>query len=616
MGCVFKARQTQLNRIVALKILPQSLAGDVAFAGRFAREARALAALSHPNIVTVHDFGQSGGFFHLLMEFVDGVNLRQALQAGRFTPEQALAIVPPLCDALQFAHDRGIVHRDIKPENILLDKHGIVKVADFGIARMLAEDNDPTRPGEVPRAGDHEDVAPRQSSTNAEGTGKTAGTPGYMAPEQADRPHVTDHRADIYSLGVVLYEMLTGERPTDRLAPPSSRSHGVRIDVRLDEVVLRALEREPARRYQQVSELRTAVQMIATGTDVPSHARDAALRTEAVPPRIATVEAAKKALKGPALGMLMTAGITAVLPAALIITGLLESERWVVWPYLLLLIGAGIMGLGALRMRSLASRRQAIAGAIAGLAVSFVNLACLPFSIWALVALSRDDVRAAFPAQPATGVDAARASPIGLASVAGLVVGFSGLLSVILMLILLPDRFTSVVRVVLTDPAKLEDAALFPGEYDPYRLTTEFERLRSKAFLYPLIEEMDLNERWAERFGSGARLETPDAYVILKRMLDIRQVRNTGLLEVRVSSQDRDEAAEIANAIGDQYRTVTSRHQVDIADRAEPAQHTVWPNRPLGYFLGAVLALGLGVGASGLTYWLARRARVSNRPHA
>jgi serine/threonine protein kinase len=140
MGCVFKARQPQLNRFVALKILPEALSRDAAFAARFTREAQALAALSHPNIVTIHDFGQAGGFFYLLMEFVDGVNLRQALRAGRFTPEQALAIVPPLCDALQFAHERGIVHRDIKPENLLLDKDGRIKIADFGIAKMLAAD--------------------------------------------------------------------------------------------------------------------------------------------------------------------------------------------------------------------------------------------------------------------------------------------------------------------------------------------------------------------------------------------------------------------------------------------------------------------------------------------
>src|SRR6266446_1896067 len=140
MGVVYKARQKTLNRLVALKLLAPERIRDPKFAGRFAHEAQALAALNHPNIVTVYDFGQAGGFYYLLMEFVDGVNLRQLLRARKFTPEEALTIVPLLCDALQFAHEHGIVHRDIKPENLLLDKSGRVKVADFGIAKMLGGD--------------------------------------------------------------------------------------------------------------------------------------------------------------------------------------------------------------------------------------------------------------------------------------------------------------------------------------------------------------------------------------------------------------------------------------------------------------------------------------------
>ena len=158
MGFVFKARQPKLDRFVALKILPQSLAADPAFAERFTREGRLLARLNHPNIVTVHDFGRAeyaapaheyarlrsnaalpDEFFYLLMEYVDGVNLRQAMKAGRFTAEQALAVVPKICEALQFAHNEGILHRDIKPENILLDTKGRVKIADFGIAKLIAQ---------------------------------------------------------------------------------------------------------------------------------------------------------------------------------------------------------------------------------------------------------------------------------------------------------------------------------------------------------------------------------------------------------------------------------------------------------------------------------------------
>ncbi len=139
MGVVYQARQPRLNRLVALKILAPEREKDPAFAGRFEKEAQALARLSHPNIVTIHDFGEAGGMYYLLMEFVDGVTLRQLLNASRVSPREALAIVPQICDALQFAHDHGIVHRDIKPENILLDRLGRVKVADFGLAKLVGE---------------------------------------------------------------------------------------------------------------------------------------------------------------------------------------------------------------------------------------------------------------------------------------------------------------------------------------------------------------------------------------------------------------------------------------------------------------------------------------------
>ena len=259
MGVVYKARQKTLNRFVALKLLAPERVGDAKFAERFAREAQALAALNHPNIVTIYDFGQAGGFYFLLMEFVDGLNLRQLLRTRKLTPEEALAIVPPLCDALQFAHDRGIIHRDIKPENLLLDKAGRVKVADFGIAKMLGG-NDPLTPSLTPSDGER--VAKPGEGLPLTGE-QTVGTPGYSAPEQKTDPQRVDSRADIYSLGVVFYEMLTGELPGQRIEPPSRK---VQIDVRLDEVVLRALEKKPELRYQQVSEVKTCVEtIVATG---------------------------------------------------------------------------------------------------------------------------------------------------------------------------------------------------------------------------------------------------------------------------------------------------------------------------------------------------------------
>jgi predicted Ser/Thr protein kinase len=245
MGVVYKARQKSLNRLVALKLLAPERVRDPKFAERFTREAQALALLNHPNIVTIYDFGQAGGFYYLLMEFVDGLNLRQLLRTRKFTPEEALAIVPPLCDALQFAHDRGIVHRDIKPENLLLDKAGRVKVADFGIAKMLGNG--------IGGGNSGESASPENVTQSA------VGTPSYSAPEQQTNPQRVDNRADIYSLGVVFYEMLTGELPGKTIEAPSKK---VQIDVRLDEIVLRALEKKPELRYQQVSEVKTMVETI------------------------------------------------------------------------------------------------------------------------------------------------------------------------------------------------------------------------------------------------------------------------------------------------------------------------------------------------------------------
>jgi serine/threonine protein kinase len=247
MGVVYKAIQKSLGRPVALKLLAPERVGDPAFAQRFAREARALAALSHPHIVAIHDFGEAAGSYFLTMEFVDGLNLRQLMQSRRLSPEEALAIVPPVCAALQCAHEHGIVHRDIKPENILIDKAGHVKIADFGIARIM--DGSPAGPA---------------AASGMETIG-SIGTPAYAAPEQ--RPGSShDHRADIYSLGVVLYEMLCGERPTGPLIPPSQR---VQVSIAIDEVVLKALAHAPELRFATAADLQTQLAAALPQTPPP-----------------------------------------------------------------------------------------------------------------------------------------------------------------------------------------------------------------------------------------------------------------------------------------------------------------------------------------------------------
>jgi len=230
MGIVYRACQPAENREVALKILDPALSKQADFSERFAREARTLEQLDHPNIVAIYEFGQNDDFYWLTMELVDGVNLRQAMQTAQFTPQQALDIIPGLCAALQYAHENGVFHRDIKPENILLDTEGNVKIADFGIARLIGD----------------------KAEFTLTRTGSTLGSTTYMAPEQIETPQDVDHRADIYSLGVVFYEMLTGSLPLGRLPAPSEKTGS---HPGLDEVVFRALEKEREKRFQNASEM-------------------------------------------------------------------------------------------------------------------------------------------------------------------------------------------------------------------------------------------------------------------------------------------------------------------------------------------------------------------------
>ncbi|HEU4334226.1 MAG TPA: protein kinase, partial [Candidatus Eisenbacteria bacterium] len=239
MGTVYRARHAGLGRDVALKILSARLAADPEFVRRFEREARTLASLEHPNIVAVHDTGVEAGAPYLVMEFVEGVSLRRLLAERRLPPEEALGIVPQLCDALEYAHARGVIHRDVKPENILIDTKGRTKIADFGLAVIVGAEG------------------PRLTRTDI-----SMGTPHYMAPEQVESSRKVDHRADIYSMGVVLYEMLTGELPLGRFGPPSDKA---RVNRRLDEIVLRALEKEPDRRYQQVTEFHRDIESAPQG---------------------------------------------------------------------------------------------------------------------------------------------------------------------------------------------------------------------------------------------------------------------------------------------------------------------------------------------------------------
>jgi predicted Ser/Thr protein kinase len=243
MGVVYKAKQKNLDRIVALKVLSPQLSDDPEFVERFTREAKALAQLSHPNIVGIHDSGIHDRVPYLVMEYIDGTPLRKMMAGAKLTPARALEVIPQICDALQYAHTHGVVHRDIKPENILIDRQGRVKIADFGLAKLSkVEESRITQSGYV------------------------MGTPRYMAPEQFEATGRVDHRADIYSLGVVFYEMLTGEVPMGRFKPPSAKAD---VDRRLDPVVLKSLEREPDDRYQSAGEVKDHVANLGNGAPRP-----------------------------------------------------------------------------------------------------------------------------------------------------------------------------------------------------------------------------------------------------------------------------------------------------------------------------------------------------------
>jgi hypothetical protein len=235
MGVVYRARQTRLGRIVAVKVLSTRFLADPQFIQRFEREAEAMARLQHPHIVAIHDFGVHGGVPFLVLEHVEGKSLRTQLARGPLPPDRALEIASSLCEALAYAQSRSVIHRDLKPENILIDASGCAKLADFGLARLLTE------------------KASRITSPDAR-----VGTPHYMAPEQVEGGKPGDARADLYALGVVLYEMLTGQLPIGRFAPPSAAG----LDPRLDRVVLRLLEKSPDARYESAARVKDDIERI------------------------------------------------------------------------------------------------------------------------------------------------------------------------------------------------------------------------------------------------------------------------------------------------------------------------------------------------------------------
>ncbi|MBA2260673.1 MAG: protein kinase, partial [Acidobacteria bacterium] len=263
MGEVYRARDTRLERDVAIKILPSQLAQDPDRRARFEREARAVAALSHPNILAIHDVGAHDGTAYAVTELLEGETLRQRLDAGAATPRKAVEIGVQIANGLAAAHDKGIVHRDLKPENVFITRDGRVKILDFGLAAQLV-------------------AAAPDSATVAGGTepGMILGTVGYMAPEQVRGARV-DHRADIFALGAVLFELLTGRRAFQRDTAaetmtailkediPEFSDSGSYIPQGLDRIVRRCLEKNPDERMQSARDIAIALDAVS-GSDVSS----------------------------------------------------------------------------------------------------------------------------------------------------------------------------------------------------------------------------------------------------------------------------------------------------------------------------------------------------------
>ena len=402
MGVVYKARQKELDRFVALKILRPDFENDPGFAERFQREARALAKLNHPHIVTVYDFGKQGDLYFFLMEFVDGTSLRHVEETGRLSCQEALGIVPQVCDALQYAHEQGIVHRDIKPENILISKEGRVKIADFGLAKIARSIDDPAGSAQRPLTGAREVV----------------GTPHYMAPEQVEHPTEVDHRADIFSLGVVLYEMLTGELPLGRFPLPSQK---VPIDVRLDDVVLRALQKEPLRRYQRITEVRTDVDRIRESESLPPEGAAGGLKDKAkafgskrysswksTDPKTREQIESELGLPAAALtvvgaGSLLIAPLMFLLnlsPSSDLRDTFFHRDTFEFQMAMTPLAGAVSLCTGLL-LKSLQNFRYVVAGCILLLVLfGTLWLATLPFAIWALVILRHPSAKTHFTDVP------------------------------------------------------------------------------------------------------------------------------------------------------------------------------------------------------------------------
>jgi TolB-like protein/Tfp pilus assembly protein PilF len=306
MGEVYRAHDSKLKREVALKVLPESHANDADALARFEREALAVAALSHPNILSIFDFGSHDGVAYAVTELLEGGTLRARLEAGPVAQKEAVGYALQIVSGLAAAHEKGIVHRDLKPENLFVTRDGRLKILDFGLAKRT-ETSKPEDETNAPTASQHTEP------------GTVMGTAGYMSPEQV-RGHLVDHRSDIFSFGSILYEVLSGKRAfrqetaVETLAailkeePPELSESGRTVSAALGHIVKRCLEKSPDRRFQSAHDLAFAIEELSS-------------RATSVMPAPARAE------RRPRGRLVLAAGALALIAAALMSSRLLRRQE-------------------------------------------------------------------------------------------------------------------------------------------------------------------------------------------------------------------------------------------------------------------------------------------------
>lgn len=288
MGAVYRAVQKSLDRTVALKILPKELSKDAAFCDGFEAEAKAMARLNHPNLIGVYDFGAVNDMLFIIMEYVPGKSIYHSAYGKAIAPPEVVRLVCGVCEGLAHAHENGIIHRDIKPSNILLDVNALPKIGDFGLARPIER-----------KIEEGEEIF---------------GTPHYTAPEVVNAPHSVDHRADIFSVGVLLHELLTGKLPADDARPASLIA---RCDPRFDAIIRRATHPVASGRYSSASEIEKDLLAISKPNSAPSRANSPGGPSRPKARRTYPKARPKKSNSGPIVAFVVFVTIAAIATFAL-----------------------------------------------------------------------------------------------------------------------------------------------------------------------------------------------------------------------------------------------------------------------------------------------------------